>query len=91
LVRNLREGKRLGFADAECIAVAKYRNCLLLTNDHVVETQANSISVACINLPLLLRELWKSKVMSRDQVVGLIGQIERNDRMVIMNKGLILK
>lgn len=91
LVREIRGRRRLGFGDAECIAVAKHRNCLLVTNDHEVETEADSLSVNHINLPLLLRELWRRKVVQKHQVVELINEIEKKDRIVIKNKGLILK
>jgi len=91
LVRELRETRRLGLADAECIAIAKYRNCLLITNDHNVETEAKSHSVSHINLPLLLRELWKSNVLPKHQVAKHMKEIEEKDRVVIKNKGLIIE
>lgn len=91
LVREIREKRKLSLGDAECIAVAKYRNCLLITNDRDTEIEADSLSVSHINLPLLLRQLWKSNIMPKQQVVELVKEIERKDRMVIKNKGLILK
>jgi len=91
LVREIRERRRLGFGDAECVAVAKYRNCLLITNDRYAEVEADFLSVNHINLPLLLRELWKSNVMPKQQIVELIKEIEIKDRIAIKNKGLILR
>ncbi len=91
LIREIRERRKIGSGDAECIAVAKQRNCLLITNDHEVEAEADLLSVRYLNLPLLLRELWKSKVIQKHQVVELMKEIEEKDRVVIKNKGLILK
>ena len=44
-----------------------------------------------LNLPLLLRELWRSHVMPRLRVMELIGEIERKDNVVIKNRELIFK
>lgn len=90
LVRELRERKRLGLADAECIAVAKNRKCVLLTNDREVQREADSLSVNHMSLSLLLRELWRTKIITKHQVIELIKEIEEKDRIVMKNKGLIL-
>ena len=45
LVREIRAGKKLGLADAECISIAKYRTCLLITNDRQAAIEADSHSV----------------------------------------------
>jgi predicted nucleic acid-binding protein len=91
LVKEIRAGRKLGLGDAECISVAKYRNCLLITNDRQAEISADSLSVSHINLPLLLRELWRNRVISKHHVIELIKEIEIKDRIVIKNKELILK
>ncbi|MGH7909268.1 MAG: PIN domain-containing protein [Thermodesulfobacteriota bacterium] len=91
VVKEIRADRKLGLGDAECIAVAKYRNCLLITNDRQAEIKADSLSVSHINLPLVLRELWKNRIISKQHVVELIKEIEIKDRIVIKNKELILK
>ncbi len=89
LAREIREKTKLGFGEVQCIAVAKIRKCLLVTNDAEVEREADSLSIQRINLPLLLRELWKRNIMSKQQVAILIEEIQKKDRVVIKNKGLI--
>jgi predicted nucleic acid-binding protein len=91
IARELREASNLGLGDAECLAVARNRNCLLLTNDRKAEKVANSLSIDYLGLPLLLRELWKSHVMSKSRVTKLLDEIERKDNVVIRNRELILK
>lgn len=88
LVKEFREERNLGFGDAECLAVARNRSCLLLTNDGRAERVADSLSIQRLNLPLLLRELWRSNLMSKRRVAILVKEIERKDRMVIKNKAL---
>jgi predicted nucleic acid-binding protein len=89
LCKELREQKNLGFADAECVAIARNRSCLLITNDREARKVADSLSIYCLNLPSLLRELWKSHTLPKPVVAELVKEIERKDRIVIKNKALI--
>lgn len=91
LAQEIGERTALGAADIECLTVAKSRDCLLLSNDRQVVNEAFSLGVDHLSLPLLLRELWKYGVLSKAGVVKLVDEIERKDRIVIKNKGLILK
>ena len=83
--------KGMSRADSECIAVAQRRNCLLVTNDTDLKKEAARVSIDYVDLPSLLRMLWKSKIMSKTQVEDLIAEIEKKDDVVIKNKGLILR
>ncbi len=89
--REVREALNLGLGDAECLAVARNRNCLLLTNDRKTEKAADSLSIDHLSLPLLLRELWRSHVAPKSRVVKLMDEIERKDNVVIKNRELIFK
>ncbi|MGA2789813.1 MAG: PIN domain-containing protein [Candidatus Bathyarchaeia archaeon] len=88
---EVREALNLGLGDAECLAVARNRNCLLLTNDRKAERAAGSLSIHYLNLPLLLRELWRSHVMTKSRVAKLIDEIERKDNVVIKNREFVFK
>jgi predicted nucleic acid-binding protein len=81
----------LGSADIECLSVAKSRNCLILGNDRQVGNEALSLGVDHLSLPLALRELWKTGLLSKKEVTKLIDEIERKDRIAVKNKGLIFK
>lgn len=83
--------KGLSRGDSECIAVAQLRKCLLVTNDTDVKKEAARLSIDYVDLPSLLRMLWKSNIMSKSQVSSLMGEIEKKDSIVIKNKGLILR
>ncbi len=89
--REVRAALNLGLGDAECLAVARERNCLLLTNDRKAEKAADSLSIDYLNLPLLLRELRRSHVMPRSRVLKLMNEIERKDNVIIKNRELIFK
>lgn len=91
LAREIGAKRRLGRGDCECIAIARYRKCVLLTNDWQAEKEAESHSVEHLNLPLILRELWKTGAMPREKVIELAGEIEEKDRIVIKDLDLILK
>lgn len=91
LAKEIHTRRKLGHGDCECIAIAKRRKCILLTNDQQAEKEAESLSIEHINLPLILRELWKTGIMPREKVIELVKEIETKDRIVIMDIGSILK
>jgi len=94
LVRNVRARElrgtwNVGSGQAECVAVARGRSCLLLTNDRKVEKIANALPIDHLSLPLLPRELWRSRVMPKGKVAQLLGETESKDKVVIRNGELI--
>lgn len=91
LAKGIAARTALGAADIECLSVARSRNCLMLSNDRHVGNETLSLGVEHLSLPLLLRELWKTGTLSKPDVAKLVDEIERKDRIVIKNKGLILK
>jgi hypothetical protein len=88
---EIKDARNVGSGDAECLAVAKSRNCVLLTNDRKVQKIADSLSINHLNLAKLLRELWAHHVMTKAEVAQLADEIERKDRIIIKSKELILK
>lgn len=91
LTKEIHARRKLGQGDCECLIIAKQRRCLLLTNDHEAQREANSLLIDYINLPLILRELWKTDLMTREQVVELVKEIETKDSIIIKSLDLILK
>lgn len=91
LAKEIHERRRFGQGDCECIAIARQRKCLLLTNDQQAQREADLLSVEYINLLLILRELWKTGMMTRDQVIGLAREIEDKDKIVIKDLYSLLK
>jgi len=88
---EIRDAWKLGSGDSERLAVAKERKCLLLTNDRKVQKVADSISIDYLNLPMVLRELWVYRVMTKVKVGRLVDEIEIKDRIVIKNKEVIFR
>lgn len=91
MAREFREASNLGPGDAECLAVARNRNCLLLTNDRQAKKAADSLSIDHLSLALLLRELWRSHVMPKSRVAKLIDEVETKDNVIIKNRKIICK
>jgi predicted nucleic acid-binding protein len=91
MARQFREALNLGSGDAECLTVARNRNCLLLTNDRKAKKAADSLSIDHLNLPLLLRELWRRHILPKSRVVELMDEIERKDNVIIKNRDMIFK
>ncbi len=91
LAQEIGERVALGAADIECLAVAKNRRCLMLTNNRQAANEASSLGVELLSLPLVLRELRRSGMLSKAATAKLVDEIERKDKIVIKKKGLILK
>ena len=91
LAKEIHERRRLGQGDCECIAISKQRKCLLLTNDQQAQREADSLYIEYISLLLVLRELWKTDIMTRDQTIGLAKEIEDKDKIVIKDLYSLLK
>ena len=81
--------KSLSPADIETLVLAKQRNLLMLTNDISLLKEAIKYNVTYFNLPMILRELWKQKTVAKKYVNKLIEQIEKEDRILIVNKEII--
>ena len=79
----------LGRADCECLAVAQFRMSLLLSNDRTVRGEASSRGVDVMSLPQMLRELWRTGVMKKEDVVKLAEEIEKKDNVVLKDRRLI--
>ena len=91
LAREIHQRKRLGEGDCECIAIAMERKSLLLTNDQHAQKEASAHHIEYLDLPLVLRELWKTRIMKRERVLDLVAEIQDKDNIVIDNLGLILQ
>lgn len=91
LAREIWNRKRLGLGDCECIAIAHNRKCILLTNDGQAQREADSFSIDYMNLPLILRELWITRLSSKDQILELATEIENKDSIRIKNLSSLLR
>jgi predicted nucleic acid-binding protein len=79
----------LGRADCECLAVAQFRMSLLLSNDRTVRGEASSRGIDVMNLPQMLRGLWRTGVMKKEGVAKLAEEVERKDNVVFKDRRLI--
>lgn len=84
LPRSFDEGER------EIGAVAKQRQWSVLTNEKLVKNWCQREGISCLNLPAFLRVLWRTKIMTKEEVEILIQEIENKDRVVFKNKEQIL-
>ena len=81
----------LGRADCECLAVAQFRNSLLLSNDRIVRGEASSRGIDVMSLPQVLRELWRMGVVKKEEAIKLADEIERKDNVVFKDKRSIFE
>ncbi len=88
--KKVKENKKtLSSADVESLVLAKSRSLVILTNDINMQKEAAKQGVPYFNLPMILRELWKQKIITKEDAGKLISQIEKEDNIVIVNKDTI--
>ena len=77
--------------ERETLAVAKSRRYPILTNETHVKNWCKRAGIGYWDLPGVLRALWRTKLLTKEQAQGLIEQIETKDRIVFKNKEQIFQ
>ena len=80
-----------GGGDLECIIISRRESYILLTNDKRMRNYCLSNNVVVYDLPEILRALWKSEIISIEQLQSLVCEIEDKDNILIKNKEEIFK
>lgn len=88
---DLLSERSIGKAEAECIAIAKYRNMLLLTNDKIAVKEARTAGADVMDLRAVIRELWKENVLQKEDAEALITEIEEKDNIIFSGKENIFR
>ncbi|MFQ6071167.1 MAG: hypothetical protein ACE5KT_00490 [Methanosarcinales archaeon] len=87
----IKERKSLGLGEAEGISICKHRGCVLVTNDNGAKKVCDQYNINFIDLSMILKSLWKNRIITKDEVITLINEIESKDKMVIKDKDEILQ
>lgn len=91
--RNLAEKiysrKNLGMGETECIALCKTGNAIFVTNDSKAAELAEKLGVNVVDLEAILYSL--KDLMDKNQLKQIITDIESKDKVIVVNKGKILK
>jgi predicted nucleic acid-binding protein len=77
--------------ERETIAVAKSRGYAILTNETHVKNWCERMEVAYWDLPRILRALWRTDLLTKEQVHELVEQIEMKDRVIFKNQEAIFE
>ncbi|MGH8069694.1 MAG: hypothetical protein ACRERE_31520 [Candidatus Entotheonellia bacterium] len=85
LPRSFDEGER------ETIAVAKPRGYTILTNERLVKNWCKIAGITYWDLPGILRALWRTNLLPKEQVRRLITEIEEKDRIVLKDQRQIFE
>jgi len=78
---TLREN--LGRGESEGISLAKHRNYTFATNDKVAFKFAVKEKVAAINLQVILRALFLSNSLTRNEILSLVEDMSIKDGLII--------
>ncbi len=89
IAESLLSKRNMGKAEAECIAIAKSRGMLLLTNDKIAVKEARKAGAYVMDLTGIIRELWKQRMISKEDAKSLINEIEKKDNIIFIDKDTI--
>ena len=91
LLSKLREERRsLGLGEFEGISICKHREYILVTNDITAKKVRDRNRIKFVDLSMILKSLHVAEVLTDDELKAMIDEIERKDRVVIKDKGVIL-
>jgi predicted nucleic acid-binding protein len=76
LPHSFDEGER------ETIVIAKSRSYKILTNERLVRNWCRRAEITYCDLPGILRALWRTNLLTKEQVRRLVTRIEEKDRLV---------
>lgn len=80
-----------GKGELQCISICIFRKCPFITNDKKAKRFAEKNNVTVWDIPDLMKALWKTGIRSKEEVKGIMGDLEKKDFMIISNKEKILK
>jgi predicted nucleic acid-binding protein len=72
--------------ERETIAVARARGAKVLTNERLVKNWCRQAGVQYWDLPGFPRALWRTQLLTQEQVRRLVTQIEAKDRVVFRDQ-----
>ncbi len=80
----------LGAGEGESISVCLNRpGACFLTNDRRARNYCWERTIPCLDLPSILRGLWREHVLTKQQVRELLRQIETEQGIVVKNRDAI--
>lgn len=71
-----------GAGEQQAVALAMRLSLPLLSNDRRVVTYSRGQQVVCLDLPTVLRLLWRTGTVSRDEVQGLMREMTNHEGIV---------
>jgi len=77
--------------EIEPITICKHRNYLFVTDDKKAKNYCDKEGINYFDLHDILRHLFKSKTLSREEIIHLMREIEEKDYRKIKGKKKILK
>ena len=81
-----------GAGERESVAICLHRTgAKFLTNDRRARNFCREKGIVCMDLPTILRALWKHKICSKQQVRAIVKEIETQEGLVFKAKENIFK
>ncbi|MCK4466232.1 MAG: hypothetical protein KAU83_11025 [Bacteroidales bacterium] len=72
--------------ESESVIISKMRHYKLVTNEKIVKNYCQKHNINFIDLPGMLRFLWKKNLLSKNRVKELVVKIECQDNIIFKSK-----
>lgn len=79
------------YGEAECLCIAKNRKGILLTNDSVVRKLCKMEDILVLDLKDILKEIASRELISKEEMLSLLKDIEIKDNTRIREKHEIIE
>ena len=74
-----------GKGERDSLAICKFRKGLFITNERKIINFCERETIDVLDLPSLLRYLWKSGLKRKEEVKKIVGIIEDKDNIIFVN------
>lgn len=83
--KNMHEG------ECQLISMCRSRKGILLTNDRYVKNYCRENGVEFLDMEEILRAMKQRKILSREELISLIEEIEKKDHTIVKSRDAIIE
>jgi hypothetical protein len=90
VLQDIPKNRSIHFGEAEGLIISKSRTAIFLTNDARAVRYCMDNDIKVLDLRDILLHIFMQKILTRDEMIELIRNIEDKDNIIIKNKSELL-
>ncbi|MFP4051175.1 MAG: hypothetical protein ACLFVB_05490 [Thermoplasmata archaeon] len=80
-----------GKGERESVAISKVRDYIFVSNETKVKNYCDKNDIDIVDLPTLLRRVWKTGLKEKETVNKIVGEIENKDNVIFKDRSIIFE